>query len=81
MSALDYNSLHEPYQALPSASMAWYSNSLIPRPIQKIGEKDLVSTVCACAMRKAHVKLCKNVSNGGHYHVVMNYDVGMSALY
>jgi len=30
-------------------------------------------------VRKAHVKLCKNVSNDSQYHVVMNYDVGMSA--
>ena len=31
-------------------------------------------------MGKAHVKLCKNVSNDGQYHVVMNDDVGMSAF-
>ena len=31
-------------------------------------------------MRKAHVKFCKNVSNDGQYHVVMSYDVGMSAF-
>ena len=30
-------------------------------------------------MRKAHMKLCKNVSNDGQYHVVMNYD-GMLAF-
>ena len=31
-------------------------------------------------MHKAHVKVCKNVSNDGQYHVVMNYDVAMSAF-
>ena len=50
--------------------------SLVPRPVQKIGEKGLVSTVRACTylVRKAHVKLYKCMSNDGQYHVVMSYD-------
>jgi len=31
-------------------------------------------------MRKDHVKLCKGVSNDSQYHVVINYDAGMSAF-
>ena len=43
------------------------AHSLIPRPVQKIGEN------------KVHVKLCKGVSNDDLYHVAMNYDVHISA--
>ena len=32
-------------------------------------------------MHKAHVKLCKGVSNDGQYHVVMNYYVTYSDFY
>ena len=55
--------------------------SLSPRPVRKIGEKGLASTVCACVC-KAHVKLCKCVSNDGQYllrtmtlHISAFYDI------
>ena len=54
----------------------WLASSLVSRPIRKIGEKGLVSIVCACCVKLTW----KNVSNYGQYHVVKNYDVGMSAF-
>jgi len=52
--------------------------SLVPRPIRKNRRKGPgihCSRMRLISIRKAHVKLCKNVSNDGQYHVVMNYDV------